>query len=299
VEWLNYHHLLYFWVVAKEGSIARASAELRLAQPTISGQIRALEESLGEQLFERKGRGLVLTERGRIVFRFADEIFRLGRELTETLRGLPGRHVTRFTVGVADVVPKLIAHRLLEPALAISPPVRLICYEDTPERLLAELSMHHLDLVLSDAPLGQKAKVRAYNHLLGECGVTLFGAPSLASTYQRGFPESLDGAPLLFPTEGTTLRRSLDQWCEAQGIRPAVVAEFQDSALLNVFGQRGAGLFPAPSAIEKEVATQYEVRVVGRIDAIREHFFAISVERKIRNPAAIAISEAARRDLFG
>ncbi|OFX21908.1 MAG: LysR family transcriptional regulator [Anaeromyxobacter sp. RBG_16_69_14] len=299
MEWLNYHHLLYFWVVAKEGSIARATRELRLAQPTISGQIHRLEEVLGEKLFARKGRNLELTEIGRVVFRYAEEIFALGRELQDTLKGAPvGRPLT-LVVGVADVVPKLIARRLLEPALKVSEPVHLVCREDKPDRLLAELAVHELDIVLADAPVSPSLRVRAFNHLLGECDVVFLAAPKLAATHRRGFPRSLDGAPLLLPTENTALRRSLDQWFTTHDIRPRVVGEFEDSALLKEFGQTGLGIFPAPSVIVDEVRGQYRVRLVGRLEEVRERFYAISVERKLKHPTVVAISQEAREKIFG
>jgi LysR family transcriptional activator of nhaA len=302
MEWLNYHHLLYFWVTAREGSVTRASEQLYLSQPTISAQIRALERSLGEKLFLKSGRNLVLSEIGRVVFRYAEEIFSLGRELTDTLKDRThnrslGRPV-RFQVGIADVVPKLVAYRILEPALRMTEPVHIICKEDKPERLLAELAVHEVDLVLTDAPMNSSVRVKAYNHLLGECGVTIFALPKQASAYKRKFPRSLDGAPFLLPTENTSLRRSLDQWFESQNIRPAVVGEFEDNALLKVFGQTGLGLFAAPSAIEAEIHEQYGVQVVGRIKTVRERFYAISVERKLKHPAVVAISETARQELF-
>lgn len=299
MEWLNYHHLFYFWTMARQGSLARASAELRLAQSTISGQIRALEDSLGEKLFARRGRRLVLTEMGRVVFRYAEEIFSLGRELRDAVKGRPVGRPQSLMVGVADVVPKLVARRLLEPALKLPEPVRLICREDKPERLFAELAVHNLDIVLSDAPIDPSIRIRAFNHLLGECGIVFFGTAKLAAAHRRNFPESLDGAPVILPTENTTLRRSLDQWFAARGIRPRVVGEFEDSALLKVFGQVGMGLFPASSIIADEVQRQYQVRPVGRLDEVRERFYAISVERKLKHPAVIAISEEARQKLFG
>lgn len=299
MEWLNYHHLFYFWVVAREGTITRASEELYLTQPTISAQIRALEKALGEKLFTRSGRNLVLTEVGRVVFRYADEIFSLGRELTDTLKGQPRGRPVRFVVGIADALPKLIAYQLLKPALALAEPIRVVCREDKPDRLLAELSVHALDLVLADAPIGPTVKIRAFNHLLGECGITIFAAASVAAVYRRGFPRSLNGAPFLLPTDNTMLRRSLEQWFEAEGIRPHEVGEFEDSALLKVFGQAGAGLFAAPSVIEAEVRRQYGVQILGRIESVRERFYAISVERKLKHPAVVAISEAARQKLFG
>lgn len=299
MEWLNYHHLLYFWLVAREGSLARASAELRLAQSTVSGQIRALEVALGEKLFTRSGRRLVLTEIGRVAFRYAEEIFTLGRELQDTLKGRPVGRPLNLVVGVADVVPKLVAQRLLEPALELAEPVRLICREDKPDRLLAELAVHGLDVVLADSPVGPSSRIKAFNHLLGECGIVFFATRELAAVHRRGFPQSLDGAPVLLPTENTALRRSLDQWFTTRGIRPRVVAEFEDSALLNVFGQRGNGLFPAHAAIADEVRRQHQVFPVGRVEEVRDQFYAISVERRLNHPAVLAISEEARRKLFG
>lgn len=298
MDWLNYHHLLYFWTVAREGSIARACDKLLLAQPTISGQLRALERSLGDKLFTRSGRGLVLTETGRVVYRYADEIFTLGRELTDTLRGRPTGRPLRLVVGVADVLPKLISYRLLEPALHLPEPVQIICREGKPERLLAELSVHGLDIVLCDAPVSPTVKVRAFHHLLGECGVSVMGTATLARSLRRGFPRSLDGAPFLLPTDNTTLRRSLEQWFGAHGIRPAVRAEFEDSALLKVFGQAGIGLFVVPTVVEDEVSKQYGARLVGRLPEVRERFYAISVERKLKHPAVVAISDSARQQLF-
>lgn len=294
MEWLNYHHLLYFWVVAREGSIARACEKLRLAQPTISGQIRALENSLDEKLFARSGRNLVLTEVGRVVFRYAEEIFSLGRELTDTLKGRPTGRPPRLLVGVADVLPKLVAYRLLDPALHLPNPPKIIVLEGKPDRLLAELAVHGLDVVLTDAPIGPAIKVRAFNHLLVDSPVSLFAAPRLASAYRRGFPRSLDGAPFLLPTVNTALRQNLEKWFDAEGIRPLVVGEFEDSGLLKTFGQEGHGLFAAPSLIESEVRRQYRVQVIGRLESIRERFYAVSIERKLKHPAVVAISEAAR-----
>ena len=297
MDWLNYHHLRYFWAAAREGSVTRASEKLHISQPAVSAQIRDLEQALGEKLFTRSGRSIALTETGRVVYRYAEEIFGLGAELMETLKGRPTGRPARLTVGIANVIPKLIAHRLLEPALKLPEPVRVHCIEDKPERLLAELAIHGLDLVLADAPIGPAVKVRAYSHLLGECGVSIFGTESLAKALRRGFPRSLDGAPLLLPTADATLRRLLDQWFEAQGLRPQIVGEFEDSALLKVFGQSGAGLFAAPSAIEAEVRRHYGVRLVGRVE-VRERFYAITVEKKLKHPAVVAITEAARNEIF-
>jgi LysR family transcriptional activator of nhaA len=298
MEWINYHHLLYFWVVAREGSIVRASQELHLAQPTISGQLRVLEEELGEKLFMRAGRNLALTETGRMVYRYADEIFTIGRELREALQGRATDRPMRVMIGITDVLPKLVAYRLLEPALHLEEPVHLTCQEGKLEQLVAELAVYNLDVVLSDAPIGPLVKVRAFNHLLGESSVSFFGVPSLATVYRQQFPQSLQQAPLLAPTDNTVLRRNLDQWFEAQDLHPTIVGEFEDSALLNVFGQQGIGLFTAPTIIEAEVQRQYNVELIGRVDAVKERFYAITISRKLRHPAVIAMSNAARQDLF-
>jgi LysR family transcriptional activator of nhaA len=284
-------------MVAREGSVSQASKCLRLAQPTITGQVRALENALGEKLFVRSGRKLVLTDMGRVVYRYANEIFTLGRELSDVLKGHPSGRPVRLVVGVSDVLPKLIAYRFLEPALRLAEPVQLICYEDRPERLMAELATFELDLVLADAPLGDLARVRAYSHLLGNCGVTFFAAPSLSPRYKRHFPASLDGAPFLLPVAGAALRRSLEQWFEKQQIRPRVIGEFQDSALLNAFGGAGVGVFVAPTPVERDVRRHFGVSILGRTSDVVERFYLISVERKIKHPAIIAISEKARQTL--
>jgi LysR family transcriptional activator of nhaA len=298
MDWINYHHLLYFYTIAREGSIAKACKQLHLTQPTLSAQLRALEESLGEQLFLRSGRSLVLTEIGRLVYRYAEEIFTLGRELTDTLKGRPSGRPMRFTVGIADAMPKLIAYRLLEPALRLEPPVHLVCREGKPPQLLAELVMHGLDLVLADLPAGPDTKVRAYNHLLGECDIAIFGAPPLAERYRKKFPASLEGAPFLMPTPGSNLRRTLDQWFEEHAIRVRLAGEMEDSALLKVFGAGAAGLFASPCAIAKDIQRQYGVRSIGKLEGVKERYYAISVERKLKNPAVLAISGSARSELF-
>lgn len=298
MEWINYHHLLYFWTVAREGGLVAAGKVLRLSHPTLSTQIRTLENQLGEKLFERAGRKLKLTEVGRVVYRYADEIFSLGREMVDTVKGRAGGQPLRLDVGIANVVPKLVVRRLLEPALALSEPVRLVCYEDSYEKLLADLALHTLDVVISDAPVPPGSNIRAFNHLLGETSITIFGTTSLASQYRRGFPKSLDGAPMLLPLEDLLLRRLLNQWFDRAGVKPQVIAEFADSALLKVFGADGVGIFPASSVMEAEVKRQYGVAVIGRIPEVRERFYAISVERKLKNPAVVAISEAARHQLF-
>jgi LysR family transcriptional regulator, transcriptional activator of nhaA len=299
MEWLNYHHLLYFWLVAREGSLARACAELRLAPSTVSKQIHLLEGSLGHPLFAKSGRRLALTESGRVAFRYADEIFGLGRELRDALADRPVGRPLRLTVGVADALPKLVAQRLLAPALEIPGGVRLLCREGQPGRLLAELALHELDVVLADAPASPEVKVRAFSHLLGSSGITFFARPDLARTLRRGFPASLEDVPLLLPAETTALRRRLDQWFDGLGLRPTVAAEFEDTALLKAFGLRGAGAFPAASVIAAEVARQYGVRPLGRVPGVEESYYALTVERRIKHPAVVALCERARGLLQG
>jgi LysR family transcriptional activator of nhaA len=298
MERLNYQHLYYFWMVAKEGGISRACEKLHLAQPTISGQLAVFEQALGEKLFRKEGRKLALTETGRIVLHYAEEIFSLGRELTNTLKGRPTGQAMRLTVGVADAMPKLVAYRLIEPALHLPEAVQILCYEDKAERLLAEISLQGIDLVLSDVPLTPVSGAKVFNHLLGECAVTVFGTAALAAVYRPDFPRCLKGAPFLLPTGNTALRRSLDQWFDAEGVSPRIQAEIEDSALLKTFGHGGSGLFVAPTVVEAEVKRQYDVEVVGRIDAVQERFYAITQHRKLKHPAVTAILENARGRLF-
>jgi len=294
MEWLNYHHLLYFYTVAREGSVKRAAEVLHLAQPTLSGQIRKLEEMLGEKLFHRRGRGLELSPAGKIVYEYARGIFSLGDELLNVLRGQTTGRPSRLVVGISDTVPKLISHRLLEPVLHSGEPVQLVIREGKTESLLADLALQSFDLVLTDAPIGAHVRVRAFSHLLAECGVTFFAAPELVERHRAGFPGSLDGAPMLLPTENTMLRRSLDQWFDEIGVRPRIVAEIEDSALLKIFGHHGTGIFPAPEIMGPQIRLQHPVRSVGFTSAIQERFYAITVERRIRNPLIAAIAKTAR-----
>jgi len=294
---LNYKHLRYFWAVARHGNLTRASIELYLTPQTVSTQIRDLENGLGVELFSRKGRRLELSDIGRVVYRYADEIFNIGQEIQDVVRGLPG-HPLSIVIGVVDVVPKLIAHRLIEPALQMKEPVRVICREGKTNRLLAELAIHNLDVVLSDAPIPPAVKIHAYNHLLGESKVTFMASDRLAYNCRKDFPKSMNGTPILFPAEGTTLRDTLEQWFETLKIRPTIVGEFEDSALLKAFGQEGFGIFAVPSVIQDEVARQYSVTPIGVAEGIVERFYAISLERKIRNPAVEAVCIAAKSDLF-
>lgn len=296
---LNYHHLMYFWAVARGGSIARASEEMLVSQPTISAQVKELEEALGERLFTRSGRRLVLTEVGRTAYDYANEIFGLGRQLVDAVKQTPTGRPLRLAVGVSEAMPKLVARLLIEPALrAEGRPVHLVCREDRGERLLADLATFRLDVILSDSPAVPSTGVRTFSHLLGECGVTFFALPAAARKLRKGFPKSLQDAPAVLPTDNTWLRRGIDQWLSSRGIQPRVVAEVEDSALLKTFGQSGLGVFPAPSVVEAEVCGQYGVAVVARVEEVHERFYAISVERKLRHPAVVAISEAARHELF-
>lgn len=299
MEWLNYHHLLYFWTVVREGSVVKAAEVMRLSQPTVSSQVRALEASLGERLFTKVGRRLVPTDAGQLVFRYADEIFSLGRELMTTVRSGAGGKPARFVVGVTDALSKLIAYRLLSPALHLPEPVRMICREDRVERLLAGLAVHEVDLVLADTPVPPTVRVQAYSHPLGESDITFFAAPTLAVKLRRRFPASLNGVPALWPGEGTVLRRQLDEWCQRERIQPAVVGEFDDSALMKAFGEHGAGVFAAPTVLSRELQRQHNVRAIARVESIRERYYAISAERRITHPAVVAIATQARSELFG
>jgi LysR family transcriptional regulator, transcriptional activator of nhaA len=270
-----------------------------LAHPTISGQIHKLEEALGEKLFARKGRNLVLTDAGRVAFRYADEIFSLGRELLDSVKGRATGRELRLVVGVSDVLAKSVVHRVLEPAFGLEERVRIICRQTrSPQAFMTELAAHTVDVVLSDSPAGSGAPVRAFSHQLGECGLAFFAAPSLARSYRRGFPNSLDGAPFLLPPSDSTLRRALNEWFDTRELRPRIVAELDDAALANIFGEAGLGIFAAPTVVEKEVRQRYKVHIVGRTKEIRQRFYAISLERKIRHPAIVAICEVARKHIF-
>ena len=298
MDWLNYHHLLYFWTVAKENSVSKAAAALHVAQPTVSAQLRSLERSLGQKLFERQGRHLKLTLEGEKVFRYADEIFSLGRELLQSVKGEPLHAPKRFRVGVSDALPKLTTYRLIEPALAMQPAFRLHVRIDKTERLLGELAVHAVDLVIADAPMMPSLRVRAFNHLLGETSVSIFGAAELARSVRRDFPRSLHGAPLLLQTTNTAMRQSLDQRFDAHRVEPNVVGEVEDMAMLQTLGEHGLGLFAAPTVVRKEICRRYNVVCVGELDRVREKFYAISVERRISHPAVRLIADQAKRRLF-
>lgn len=298
MEWLNYHHLLYFWHVAKEGSVSRAAAALHVAQPTVSAQLRLLEQSLKQRLFTRQGRSLALTAEGEAVYRYAEEIFSLGRELLETVRGEPVGSTRKFRIGISDALPKLTTYRLLEPALVMQPAFQLHVRIDKTERLLGELAVHALDLVIADGPMMPSMRVRAFSHLLGETSVSIYGTHDLARRVRRGFPGSLHGAPLLLQTKNTAVRQSLDQWFEVQKLEPSVVGEVEDMAMLQTLGEHGLGLFAAPTVVRKEICRRHHVAWVGELERVRERFYAISVERRINHPAVRLIADQARRRLF-
>ncbi len=295
---INYKHLHYFWVVAKEGGIARASERLHITPQTISGQISLLELHFGAELFSKVGRNIELTETGRLVLNFAEDIFSLGNELEQMMHHLPENRPEQFRVGVVDVVPKSIAHQILLPVLKMANPVRMVCREADLDTLLGELAVHRLDLVIADRPIPSTVSTRGFSHKLGACSVSFFATQTLQDQLQGDFPNNLNGAPILLPSRGNQLRADIDQWLDNNRLHPQVIAEFDDSALLKAFGQEGAGIFLAPSAIENEVIQQYNVKTIGQSHDIRESFYAISVERRISHPIVSTVINKANNILF-
>lgn len=295
---LNFRHLYYFWVVAKEGSVTRAAERLDVAVQTISAQLSLLEQSLGKALLAPQGRRLVLTEAGRVALSYADQIFLLGEQMQDVLTQSDIGQTMRLTAGISDSLPKLIASRLLDAALQLPQRVKLVCYEDDFESLLGDLSVHKLDVVLTDRPVPSGTTLRVFSHLLGESEIMLFGVPELAKKYRSRFPASIQGAPVLLPTRNNAIRGRLDHWFEVQDIRPDVVGEFDDNALLNTFGRGGLGLFPAPAALADDVREQFGAVPVGEMQGVREQFYAISNERKIKHPAVEAILSAIHGKVF-
>jgi LysR family transcriptional activator of nhaA len=296
---LNFKHLRYFWMVAKTGSIARAAEQLHLTPQSISGQLSEFEATLGVELFRPAGRGRELTDAGRRILGYAEEIFAIGDELLDVLHDQKAKKTLPFRVGIADSVSKSIAYRLVEPALKFGEPVRLVCREGRLASLVAELAIHRLDMIIADRPMSANLNVRGYSHLLGESGLTAFATRRLAQELSGSFPALLDDAPFLLPGEDAAIRPKLIQWLEAKGLRPRVVGEFDDSALMKAFGQAGAGLFVAPTAIADHVCEQYKVVEIGRIDSVIEQIYAITTERRLTHPSLVAISKVAREDIFG
>ena len=296
---MNYGHLHYFWVAAKAGGIMRAAEQLHTAPQTLSTQIKLLEEHLGQKLFRRSGRHLALTEMGSVVLGYADGIFALGAELEGAARqARSGPRTLDFRVGVTDSVTKAVAYRLLEPALDVAEPVRLICGEGKLPDLLSQLALNRIDLVIADEPMPRRVSVKAFNHALGSSAMTFFCAPKLKPLLKQPFPQCLNNAPMLLQAVSTAIRQQFDSWLSRHGIHPRVIAEFEDGALMKAFGREGRGVFMAPTVLEAEIQAQYGVKVIGRSDDLVEEFYAISVERRITHPCVAAISQAARRKLF-
>lgn len=294
---MNFRHLYYFWVVAKEGGVTRAATRLGLAIQTISTQLAQLEQSIGKSLFMQQGRTLALTEAGRLALAYADQIFLLGEQMQEALSGADS-HRTRLTVGISDSLPKLTAFRLLEATMHLSNPVHLVCYEDQFDALLADLALHKLDVVLTDRPMRSGTTLRVFSHMLFDSATIVAGTPALVETYAQDFPASLDGAPFLLPTRNNALRARIDEWFELHTVRPDIVGEFEDNALLNTFGRRGAGLFFAPAALAADLEEQFGARLVGQVEQVREQVYAISNERKIKHPAVEAILSSVHEGVF-
>lgn len=295
MDWLNYHHLRYFWTVAKEGGLRQAAARLHVSQPSISAQIRELEETLGEKLFRRQGRVNTLTDAGQIALRYADEIFNLGRELTNAVKQRPSAQAIRLHVGVADAVPKLVTNEILKPVFAMAQKVHVICREGKATELIAQLASHRLDIVLADEPASSSHQGRVFNHHLGESGITFCAERRLAKQLKRGFPKSLNHAPGLLPAESTALRRSLETWFQALGIQPRVVADFEDGALMKVVAAEGKGFVAIPTIVAAEATARYGLQVIGATDRCRDNFYAITAERRILHPAVTLITEGARK----
>jgi len=290
---LNYQHLLYFWTVVRTGSLTQACAELHLSAPTVSAQLRTFEERIGEKLLVKSGRTLAPTELGRLVYSYAEEIFGLGGDLMNALAQRPTRRPLRLAVGIDDVVPKEIAQRLMSAALSLEQPVQLVCREGTLEQLLRSLQVHELDVVLSDSLVTPSLNMRAHNHQLGSCNVAWMAAPALARQLRPGFPKSLHGARMLLPTADTAIRRALDQWLDRHAVRPLIVGEFEDYALLREFARAGRGVAPVLDVLVEQFRKESGLAALGPVRKVRAEFYAISLERKLRHPAVVAIRDHA------
>jgi len=298
VEWLNYHHLRYFWTVARKGGVRKAAEDLHVSQPSISAQLRLLEESLGQKLFRRSGRNLVLTETGQLVLNYADEIFSAGRELMNAVKQRPGKHPVRVNIGLTDAFPKLIAFQILRAAFRSEAAVHMICREGEIGPLVSHLQAHRLDIVLADEPASSALKAKTFNHRLGRSGITFCAVPSLAAKLRRNFPQSLDGAPALLPTQNMGMRAALETWFDSKGIRPRVVGEFEDSALMEVCSTGGRGFTAVHTVVDRAALKHFGLRVIARVDECGTDFYAITAERRVKHPAAVAITEHAYSSVF-
>jgi LysR family transcriptional regulator, transcriptional activator of nhaA len=298
VEWLNYHHLRYFWTVARKGGVRKAAEELHVSQPSISAQLRLLEESLGQKLFRRSGRNLVLTETGQLVLDYADEIFSAGRELMNAVKQRPGKHPVRVNIGLTDAFPKLIAFQILRAAFRSEAAVHMICREGEIGPLVNHLQSHRLDIVLADEPASSALKAKTFNHRLGRSGVTFCAIPSLAAKLRRNFPQSLDGAPALLPTQNMGMRAALETWFDSKAIRPRLVGEFEDSALMEVCSTGGRGFTAVHTVVDRAALKHFGLRVIARVDECGTDFYAITAERRVKHPAAVAITQHAYSSVF-
>ena len=298
MEWLNYHHLRYFWTVARKGGVRKAAEELHVSQPSISAQLRVLEESLGQKLFRRSGRNLVLTETGQLVLNYADEIFSAGRELMNAVKQRPGKHPVRVNIGLTDAFPKLIAFQILRAAFRSEAAVHMICREGEIGPLVSHLQAHRLDIVLADEPASSALKAKTFNHRLGRSGITFCAVPSLAAKLRRNFPQSLDGAPALLPTQNMGMRAALETWFDSKAIRPRLVGEFEDSALMEVCSTGGRGFTAVHTVVDRAALKHFGLRVIARVDECGTDFYAITAERRVKHPAAVAITEHAYSSVF-
>lgn len=298
MDFLNYHHLRYFWMVAKKGSISRAAEEIGVSQPSISAQIQLLEDNLGTELFQRVGRKLVLTEAGQLALTYADEIFSAGRELVSSLEHGNGGRAMRFNVGMTDSLSKLIAYEILKPAYHYSRPTHVVTRQGELSVLMNQLQMHRLDLVLADEPVTTSLKSKAYNHRLGRSGVTFCAAPEMATRLRKDFPASLDGAAALLPADNMGMRRDLETWFDRQNVRPFLVAEFEDATLMEVAAADGLGFTTVHSVADQAALKHYGLKVIARAEACRSDFYAITGERLVKHPLAKLITENASTTLF-
>jgi LysR family transcriptional activator of nhaA len=295
---LNFHHLRYFWMVARKGGVRKAAEELHVSQPSISAQLRLLEESLGEKLFKRSGRTLVLTEMGQLILTYADEIFSAGRELMNAVKQRPGGRLLRLNVGMTDSISKLMGFEFLKPAIRFSEPVHVVCRMAAIEVLVNQLQAHRLDIVLADEPASSSLKAKTFNHRLGRSGVTFCAVPAIAKKLRRNFPQSLNGATALLPTENMGMRAVLETWFDTKGIHPRLLGEYEDSALMVFCATAGRGFTVVPTVVAREVLKHWGLRVIANVDECGTEFYAITAERRVKNPAAMAITEHAYSSLF-